>query len=458
MRKNWFFLSVAVVFIWSSSLVAAADSGGADSGEADSGGTDSGGVDSDSASDSDGADSGGADSDSASDSGGADSDSGGAASLPFTPYGNLRYRLETVAQDGLPRQATASTVRVKAGLVTDAWQGFSLTLEGEAVTHIGAEKFNNTVNSRTQFPVVADPDNFVLNQAFVQWRGGDKVEARAGRQVVNLDNQRWIGSVGWRQNDQTLDAVLAQLKPNKRVSASYGYSWRVNRIFGSDSPRGTFRNTDIHLLRSSYAIPSVGTLSAYAYLLDIPSAAAASSKTFGVRFAGERSIGNTGNVKLLYTAEYAQQSEHGSNRADFRHAYLLLEPGLAFGPVTAKIGYERLEGDGTTALQTPLATLHAFNGWADQFLGTPARGLRDVYADITFKPSKPNWLKATLFRIVYHDYKSTQGSLNYGQEWNLLVKRSIGKHFSIAVKYADYDSNSFATDTQKFWLTTEMKF
>ena len=30
-------------------------------------------------------------------------------------------------------------------------------------------------------------------------------------------------------------------------------------------------------------------------------------------------------------------------------------------------------------LQTPLATLHAFNGWADMFLTTPANGLQDLY-------------------------------------------------------------------------------
>lgn len=371
------------------------------------------------------------------------------------PYVDLRYRLETVDQDGLPRNTTASTVRIKAGIETIEWQGLSAKLEMEAISNVGAEKFNDTLNGKTQFPVVADPEDVVLNQAYIRWRHGGIVDAKAGRQAINLDNQRWVGSVGWRQNDQTMDAALVTVTPVKGFSATYGYSWRVQRIFGPDSPRGTFRNNDIHLIRASYKAPVIGNITAYAYLLDIPDAPGASSQTYGVRLAGKQDLGG---AKLLYTAEYARQSDHGSNPASFQHDYLLLEPGFAAGPVTVKVGLERLEGDGTTALQTPLATLHKFNGWADKFLNTPANGLRDLYGDIVVKPGGPAWLKGTIFRALYHDYKSTRGDLDYGKEWNFLIARSLGKHVSVSLKYADYDSDGFATDTQKFWFTTQFKF
>ncbi|QJB70311.1 alginate export family protein [Parasphingorhabdus halotolerans] len=379
----------------------------------------------------------------------------GEADEAIKPYIELRYRLETVDQDGLPRDATASTLRVKAGIESGEWQGFSFKVEGEAIANVGAEKFNDTLNGKTQFPVVADPEDVVLNQAYVRWRHEGVADIKLGRQTVNLDNQRWIGSVGWRQNDQTMDAALVTVSPAKGFSATYGYSWRVNRIFGPDSPIGTFRNNDIHLIQASYDAPVIGSITAYAYLLDIPNAPGASSQTYGVRLAGKQDLGG---AKLLYTAEYAQQSDYGPNPANFRHDYLLLEPGIATGPVTVKIGLERLEGDGTTALRTPLATLHAFNGWADKFLNTPANGLRDIYGDVVVKPNGPKWLKETTFRAVYHDYKSTSGNLDYGQEWNFLIARSFGKHVSVSLKYADYDSDGFATDTQKFWFTTQLKF
>ena len=132
---------------------------------------------------------------------------------PITPYADIRYRLELVDQDGIAKNATASTLRIRAGLKTSEWNGFSAVVEGEAIIAIGNERFNDTINGQTQYPVVADPEDILLNQAYVRWRPDSRIEATAGRQAVNLDNQRWVGSVGWRQNDQTLDAVRISLKP-----------------------------------------------------------------------------------------------------------------------------------------------------------------------------------------------------------------------------------------------------
>jgi len=203
------------------------------------------------------------------------------------PYANIRYRLELVDQDGIARNATASTLRVRAGLKTGEWNGLSAVVEGEAIVAIGKERFNDTVNGRTQFPVVADPEDILLNQAYVRWNPDSRIEATAGRQAVNLDNQRWIGSVGWRQNDQTLDAIRLSARPVADVSVDYFHAWRVNRIFGTDSPQGIWRNIDIHGLRAGVTIKPLGALSAYGYWLDIPSAPATSSRTFGVRLSGD---------------------------------------------------------------------------------------------------------------------------------------------------------------------------
>ena len=38
-----------------------------------------------------------------------------------------------------------------------------------------------------------------------------------------------------------------------------------------------------------------------------------------------------------------------------------------------------LASDNSQGFRTPLATLHAFNGWADLFLDTPPDGLSDIY-------------------------------------------------------------------------------
>ncbi|CAO1650860.1 alginate export family protein [Parasphingorhabdus sp. NYA22] len=372
------------------------------------------------------------------------------------PYANIRYRLELVDQDGIARNATASTLRVRAGLKTGEWNGLSAVVEGEAIVAVGKERFNDTVNGRTQFPVVADPEDILLNQAYVRWNPDSRIEATAGRQAVNLDNQRWIGSVGWRQNDQTLDAVRLSARPVADVSVDYFHAWRVNRIFGTDSPQGIWRNTDIHGLRAGVTIKPLGTLSAYGYWLDIPSAPAMSSRTFGVRLSGDQALNQ--NLKILYTAEYANQQDHGSNPLAADNDYLLAEAGLSAGAATAKIGFERLEGDGSSALQTPLATLHAFNGWSDKFLVTPANGLRDLYADLGYKLGGDGPLKGTVFRLVYHDFRSTRLGIGYGSEWDAVVSVPIRKNITLLGKFARYDADRFSTDTTKAWFSVEAKF
>lgn len=375
---------------------------------------------------------------------------------PITPFADIRYRLEQVDQAGLPHDATASTLRVRTGLKTAEWNGFSALVEGEAIAVIGATTYNDTVNGKTNYPVVADASDVLLNQAYLRWHSGTLIEATAGRQAVNLDNQRWVGSVGWRQNDQTLDAVRVSVKPVKGASLDYLYAWRVNRVFGPDSPQGIWRDTAIHGARAAYAIKNVGTLSAYGYWLDIPSSPASSSQTLGMRIAGEHALGK--GSTLLYAAEYARQLDHGANPRDFALDYVLFEPGARLGPVTLKGGYERLEGNGTVALQTPLATLHAFNGWADKFLTTPANGLRDFYLDASYKVPGKGGLAGLTLRGVWHDFNSTQGAIGYGQEWNAMVSYPVSKKISVAAKFARYDAAAFATDTTKLWFQIEAKF
>ena len=375
---------------------------------------------------------------------------------PVTPYVNARYRLETVDQEGIAESALASTLRVRAGVRTAQWHGLSAVLEGEAIVRLGPEDYNDTVNGRTAFPVVADPSDIVLNQAFVRWQPAQQVEATVGRQAINLDNQRWVGSVDWRQNDQTLDAVRAAVSPSRNTRLDYVHSWRVNRIFGPDSPQGIWRDTDIHLLRGSVTLAPVGTLSAYGYWLDLPSAPALSSRTLGLRLSGQQAVG--GSVTLHYAAELARQRDNGVNPARFSHDYLLIEPGLGAGPVTVRVGYERLSGDGSTALQTPLATLHAFNGWTDRFLTTPVNGLRDLYTDVQWRLGPVLTSAPATLRLQVHDFNATRTGTDYGREYGAWLIVPVSSQISSSVKLSHYDADAFATDTTKFWFSVDFRF
>jgi hypothetical protein len=303
--------------------------------------------------------------------------------------------------------------------------------------------------------VVADAETAQLNQFLIHFQPNKSIDAMVGRQVVNVDNQRWIGSVGWRQNDQTLDAARVSWRPVGALTLDYAYGWRVNRVFGPESAQGIWRHNAIHLMRAAVTTKPVGTISAYVYALDLPDAPAMSSFTTGIRLAGEQAL--TPKIKLLYALEYASQREDGRNPATFQNDYVLIEPGLAAGPVTARIGYERLSGDGSTALQTPLATLHAFNGWADKFLTTPPNGLRDVYGDVSVKLPKLAIVTGSALRMQYHDYRSTRADIAYGQEWGAMLTIPVVRRVTLTAKLARYEADRFATDTTKAWLALDLK-
>lgn len=369
---------------------------------------------------------------------------------------DLRYRLELVDEDGFTKNAAASTLLAKLWYQSGEISGFSGYIEGTKTTVLGKETYNNTINGNITRPVVADPDTAELNQAYVQFKN-DIVTLRVGRQAIVLGNQRFVGAVGWRQNDQTYDAATLTASPMQGLSASYGYVWNVNRIFGDDHPLGNLGG-NTHLVNLGYDGLGFGKLTAYAYLLDFEDNAVAglSSQTFGARFDGSHAIDET--MKVSYSLEAARQSEHGNNPAEYQASYLHGSLGVSMGGYSGEIGYERLGSDNGVSFKTPLATLHKFNGWADKFLATPANGLADLYASVAYKVPEGSVLGGTLFKAVYHRFDSAEGGLDYGSEVDLLASRKVTKFLTASVKAAFYNADGFAADTSKVWFMLGAKF
>ena len=151
----------------------------------------------------------------------------------------------------------------------------------------------------------------------------------------------------------------------------------------------------------------------------------------------------------LYAAEIASQESNDTIDTD----YFALEGRITVSKITAKAGSESLGSDGVNgAFATPLATLHKFNGWADQFLGTPRSGLEDLYLTPSGKAGGGAWL------LVWHDYSSdisTAGGDDLGDELNLQYQRKFRKHYSVGIKYADYSAGDPVfgkVDTDKLWV------
>ena len=98
------------------------------------------------------------------------------------------------------------------------------------------------------------------------------------------------------------------------------------------------------------------------------------------------------------------------------------------------------------AFRTPLATLHAFQGWADKFLATPDGGIDDFYVTVKGKAGKWN------LTGVYHDFSAETGSGDYGTEIDFSAARPINDNYGLLLKAAFYDADEFSFDATKFWI------
>ena len=127
---------------------------------------------------------------------------------------DTRLRYESVSQDGL-EDANAVTLRARLGYETPAWRGFRALAELEGVVQL-TDDFNDTVNGHTAYAVVPDPEAFELNRLQIAWSGAEGRSVVLGRQRIVLGNARFIGNVGFRQNEQTFDAARASVRSSKR--------------------------------------------------------------------------------------------------------------------------------------------------------------------------------------------------------------------------------------------------
>ncbi|MFO1185996.1 MAG: hypothetical protein U1E87_00165 [Alphaproteobacteria bacterium] len=369
---------------------------------------------------------------------------------------DVRYRFEYVDQDGFADAAEAHTVRARLGFQTAKLWGWQILAEGEAVAHMN-ENFNDTINGKVGYPTVADPEDIQINRLQVDYSGIPGNVITAGRQRINLDNQRFIGGVAFRQNEQTFDAARIVNTYIANLTATYIYLNRVNRVFGEDSNQGSFTG-DTHLANVAYDIRNWGRLSAYGYFLDLSSSPALSTETFGVRFAGRHALGN--GLAALYAGEYARQKPYADNPGAFELDYWQGEAGLAVHDFKLLAGQELLEGDGTRGFSTPLATLHKFQGFADVFLTTPANGIKDRYGTLGYETKLEHASPVTgvMAAITYHDFEAERGGASFGKEVDAELVVRIGKHWSVGAKYADYQGDGAFADRSKFWIPIEFTY
>jgi len=374
---------------------------------------------------------------------------------------SARARYESVEQDG-KKDADAVTVRTTLGYKTGAFHGFAGSIEIEDVSDIGSDDYNSSTNGNTTYATIADPDGTEVNQAYLSYNGFD-TEFRFGRQEITYRGapfHRFVGTVLWRQNHQSFDAFSFSNTSFENTKISYAYIDQINTIFGDDKT-GVVGGINIedgdvemdsHLINIQYTGLPIGKLEGYGYFLDYDDNPDKSSKTLGLRFSGAKAVSE--DVKVIYTAEFAKQDDYKDGTMEDQN-YYLGEVGAKYKGWLAKFSYEMQEGDGVSSFKTPLGTNHAFQGWADVFLGTPGRGLEDMYFTVVGK------VLGAKVVAVYHDFETDQDSLDAGEEFDILAQKTFKQHYTAGIKYSDYNAGDAAVgkvDTEKFWLYGQVKF
>jgi hypothetical protein len=375
--------------------------------------------------------------------------------IKLKPLIDLRVRYENDDQKGLAQQESAAlTARLRAGLAASsgAW---TATVIGQGNVALVDHYYDGLEGAATR-PLINDPQNVALYVGQIQYHS-KALTVTAGRQRINLDDERFVGIANFRQNGQTFDAVRTEWTPIKGLKADVSYVWGVRTIWGIDGhgARQQAVSGDNILANLSYATP-LGTVTGFAYLVDQDEAAVQgfrlSSQTYGARIVGSRPLAK--GVKLSWQASYAGQSDYHHNPNNYHANYYLVDAGLDVKAWKFGAGYEVLGADkgvALTSFQTPLATLFKFQGWADKFLTTPPNGVRDLYGSVGYGVKKIGPAQGVTLQAIYHRFDSDRLSQHEGNELDLLASAKFGKTL-LSVRYADYKAKTFATDTRKVWL------
>lgn len=403
---------------------------------------------------------------------------------------NERLRFESVDDEAFTGEAEAMTLRTRLAYETAPYAAFTALIEMEDIHTIGGLNSYQLpappIPVATGDAVIADPELTELNRVQLRYRGIPRLDLTLGRQRLMYDNHRFIGNVGFRQDEQTFEAFSALYNGIPNWLINYAFIDRVTGI-------GSVFNADVNdqLFNIAYSGFVAGKITAYSYELKNeetnlsllnPALRYDSNDSLGLRFDGGYILPLTVPLRALYRAEYAQQEVKLKTGESYDTDYRLLEAGLmwTFGTyaLTPMIGDEILGADesrrsspgvdtGLYAFQTPYATKHAFNGWVDQFLVTPNQGLDDRYVSLAFDINA----YTTKILLAYHDYQSNvnsaplNGQIDFGSETNIQVMKTFGANWTVGAKYGQFKQANTSNvavsgkkDADKVWAWAELNF
>ncbi|MGZ5028237.1 MAG: alginate export family protein [Methylobacter sp.] len=362
-----------------------------------------------------------------------------------------------------PHTANGVTSRLRIGLLSPVFHGIQGYAEYEGNLSM-LDDYNSSRNNNTGYSTIADPEKSELNQLWISYAGIPDTVIKGGRQRIKLDDDRFIGNVGWRQMETTFDSVLVTHN-NQQL---FGLTVNAGFIGNVQTFTSTNEHIDAPILNVNYKVGDYGNLVGYGYWLDYTEREnyEKSSQSYGFRMSNFQKPGDTyklsDNYGVVYTAEWSLQKDYGHGPTAYQTDRINVMGGLTAYNLTLQGAVEQLGGKGTNkTFDTPLGTNHAFQGWADLFLVTPKNGIRDVFGTLISTFDRGD----IILTGVYHNFTDDTGQIKYGDEWDFSALKKFGKHYSVLAKYAYYSAGDYRgadtfsnTDTQKIWVQGNITF
>lgn len=339
------------------------------------------------------------------------------------------------------------------------WQeSFNTLIEVDHVELAWEDDFSNGVFFNNK-PSIPDAGGTDLNQFLLNYSATNHLSFSIGREVIKFANQRFVGSNGFWQNEQSFDAAGFQYEFGTASSVQYRYLNKARRITGAqagknlspsdsnfDAANGLrpaaflgVHNHDTHLIHLDYKDLDNLKLSAYFYEINIVEAKTLSNRSFG---ASVEYKNNLDGLRIVSYAELALQKRTSTN-SDSLIPYIHLQFELGKNAHNLAFHYEQLSSKNNVSFVTPLASLHDFNGWNDRFLITPASGLKDY--SLRYLWRKSNWK----VDVRYHLFKRDSDEQKLGNEIDVDFAYRFDRDNTLLLRVADVSSSNGFIQSEK---------
>lgn len=372
------------------------------------------------------------------------------------PILELRPRYNRIDESNYPELAEGVTYRAIVGWRSAPWAGLRLTTELIHTGHAGPKEYNDdgAQLNTSRYPLLPDPDNTDVNQVYVDYTGVEGLRLKLGRQIVRMDNQRWVSDNDFRNTPQLFDGLGATWTPIANTELHASYYWRQRATSGKEAA------LDLTLLHAAWNPAPGHGLAAYAYFHDqAANGAFTGFEDNSYRIAGVRAEGTVPGwapFDLVYTAEAARQRPYAGGDSRIDADYRRVGVGASTDRWTLRYDYEvKGSNDGVYGLQMPLTDFYAFNGWTLHFFNTPRLGLRDRWVTGRFSAGP------LVFYGEEHRFRSDAGDLDYGRETDLGVTWLAHEKITMRLQHARYRPGAAQPPqprVTKTWFTVLYQF